>query len=128
MTDAPYYTEPGFEKQVATLEGQAASQVYNERTFVLTRGFVKRCLDYPPSGFKDEIAFYAKGSLRAVIEQIRLLLQEAEDQQGESEGEGQEESSGVVGGLRVLSDGGVITLKRILPSLEEHLALISASQ
>ncbi|GAA5897227.1 hypothetical protein JCM6882_001820 [Rhodosporidiobolus microsporus] len=121
MVEHPYFTEPGFEKQIGTPEGTAASELYNERTLVLTRAFVKRACEFPPSNFAREIAAYyytglpgtassgdgeeqkvegkGKGALEGIIEQSRRLLEESERWHAEqdakedeaAEGEGEEE-------------------------------------
>ncbi|SCV71068.1 BQ2448_3830 [Microbotryum intermedium] len=123
MVENPYYTEPGFEKQVATPEGQAASDLYNERTFVLTRAFVKRAVEYPPLNFEQEVkAYYSEGlgrdvpgALGLIVRQSRALLEESgqfEEEQGSRE-------SNVVEGLKVLTEGAGLSLKRTLASLDE---------
>jgi ubiquitin-conjugating enzyme E2 O len=56
---------------------------------VLTRAFVKRAVEYPPSGFEREIDWYyfrsseagaggEKGALEGIVEQGRRLLEESE--------------------------------------------------
>ncbi|GAA5975270.1 hypothetical protein JCM5350_000217 [Sporobolomyces pararoseus] len=130
MVENPYFTEPGFEKQIGTPEGTTASQIYNERSFVLNRGFIKRACEYPPQGFEKEINhFYYGGGgggdgeekrLKGIVEQCRELLKESD--QFHSEGEEEEgKQSQVVPSLKVLSEGGALSLRRTLKSLEELL-------
>ncbi|GAA5970526.1 hypothetical protein JCM11641_007339 [Rhodosporidiobolus odoratus] len=149
MVEQPYFTEPGFEKQLGTPEATAASELYNERTLTLTRAFVKRACEYPPSNFVREIAAYyfnglpgaeGRGALEGIIEQSRRLLEESEGwlkqqaaeeagAEGEAEGEGEGEEaeqeerkppvSQVVPTQRVLTEGAGLSLRRTLKGLEE---------
>lgn len=151
MVEEPYYTEvrptsrlsltttdpgdsqPGFDKQSTTIEGQTASDLYNERTFVLTRAFVKRAIEYPPSGFVAEIkAYYYDGlvsstssskigALGGITAQARLLLEEseayhAEDEESRSEGKGRR--SAVIPSMNVLTEGAVLSLRRTTAALQ----------
>ncbi|GAA6031154.1 hypothetical protein JCM8097_004030 [Rhodosporidiobolus ruineniae] len=138
MVEHPYFTEPGFEKQIGTPEGTAASELYNERTLVLTRAFVKRACEFPPSNFAREVAAYyyaglpgqQGGALEGIIEQSRRLLGESERwfaeqaaKEDEGEGEGEEEErrpppSQVVPTQRILTEGAGISLRRTLKALE----------
>ncbi|KAK4057951.1 hypothetical protein OIO90_001170 [Microbotryomycetes sp. JL221] len=124
-------TEPGFEKQHGTKEGKRASDQYNERTLVLTRMFVQRAVQYPPSGFKDEIQAYYKtglpstgpGALRGIVEQCKALIEESaayyERQTDEDEeDDSKRPESSVVPGLLVLTLGASLPLKRTLAILE----------
>ncbi|GAA5844140.1 hypothetical protein JCM9279_003744 [Rhodotorula babjevae] len=134
MVENPYFTEPGFEKQIGTPEATAASELYNERTLVLTRAYVKRACEYPPSSFAREIAAYffhglpgqQGGALAAIIEQSNRLLHESErwhareDADGEGDGdEAKPPQSAVVPSQRVLTEGAGLSLRRTVKALEE---------
>ncbi|GAA6004968.1 hypothetical protein JCM11491_002293 [Sporobolomyces phaffii] len=149
MVEDPYFTEPGFEKQIGTAEGTTASELYNERTLVLTRNFVKRACEYPPANFEREVAHYfysdASGALKAIVDQSRALLEEsdawhaatatatatataqagANDADADADADADETAvakprqSEVVPSQRVLSEGGAISLRRTLKGLEE---------
>lgn len=149
MVENPYFTEvrwygtpllemlltspsaqPGYEKQIGTTDGTAASELYNERTLVLTRAFVKRACEYPPTNFSREIAAYyyrglpgseqAGGALQGIIEQSRLLLEEserwhAEQDKREVTGDAADDvrqppKSGVVPSQRILTEGAGLSL------------------
>ncbi|KDE07879.1 hypothetical protein MVLG_01972 [Microbotryum lychnidis-dioicae p1A1 Lamole] len=123
MVENPYYTEPGFEKQLSTVEGQAASDLYNERTFVLSRAFVKRAVEYAPMNFEKEVRAYyvdgleegVPGALGLIVRQSRALLEESakfEEEQGSRD-------SSVVEGLKVLTEGAGLSLKRTLMGLDK---------
>ncbi|BGP47280.1 hypothetical protein JCM10450v2_003132 [Rhodotorula kratochvilovae] len=132
MVENPYFTEPGFEKQIGTPEGTAASELYNERTLVLTRAFVKRACEYPPSSFAREIAAYfftglpgtSGGALAAIIEQSNGLLAESEAWHAAHEGDADGDEvkppqSAVVPSQRVLTEGAGLSLRRTVKALEE---------
>ena len=127
-------SQPGFEKQIGTAEATAASELYNERTLVLTRAFVKRACEYPPSSFAREIAAYffrglpgqQGGALAAIIEQSNRLLAESEQwharEGADAEGDGDEAKppqSAVVPSQRVLTEGAGLSLRRTVKALEE---------
>lgn len=119
-------------------EGEAASDMYNERTFVLTRAFVLRAVTSTPAqDFKNEIQAYYRtglvttgpGALQSIIEQAqRLLTESTEYHQREDELEDEAAPNGVkstrkspskvVPGLTVLTEGAALSLKRTLASLE----------
>lgn len=137
MVELPYFTEPGFESQFNTPEGKLASGFYNERTFVLSRNFIKRGLEFLPLNFEEEIkAFYLTGLsddlpgvLVGVIEQMKALIEESEGSidinritEGVGEGEAEDKlvtikESSILPNQKVLTEGACLTLKRTLSSL-----------
>ncbi|KAI5475908.1 ubiquitin-conjugating enzyme E2 O [Pseudohyphozyma bogoriensis] len=130
MVEQPYYTEPGFEKQSSTIEGQTASDLYNERTFVLTRAFVNRAVEYPPTSFGAEIKAYyftglpntGPGALKGIAEQAKKMLEESEafhkeKSEEEEEGERKRPPSAVLPEMKVLTEGACLSLKRTLKGL-----------
>lgn len=54
-----YFCEPAYEKFRGTSEGALNSRLYNEKAYVLSRGFILRALERPPGSLEDEIrGFY----------------------------------------------------------------------
>lgn len=54
-----YFCEPAYEKFRGTSEGALNSRLYNEKAYVLSRGFILRALEIPPGSLEDEIrGFY----------------------------------------------------------------------
>lgn len=123
---------------MGTPEATAASELYNERTLVLTRAFVKRACEYPPSNFGREIAAYyytglpgaSGGALQGIIDQSRRLLQESEEWHAEQEKKEASDSEGgadttsppkstVVPSQRILTEGAGLSLRRTVKALEQ---------
>ncbi|KAJ3351563.1 hypothetical protein HDU83_008827 [Entophlyctis luteolus] len=74
LTRCPYYNEPGFEKQINTMEGTANARMYNERVYLI----VLRCVERWVSGgmgdeFSAEVEYHFHGMkwLRRVLERAR---------------------------------------------------------
>ncbi|EPQ29104.1 uncharacterized protein PFL1_03393 [Pseudozyma flocculosa PF-1] len=88
----PWFTEPAYEKLKGTEEGEVNSALYSEKAFVLARGFVRRALEQPPQGLRDELEFLyygadsrgegepaVRGRLEKVMQRCRDLIAEAEE-------------------------------------------------
>lgn len=75
------------------------SDLYDERTFTLSRAFVKRACEFPPTNFADEVRAYfidglpstGPGALTAIVEQAKALLSESEKYWAEADAERGEE-------------------------------------
>jgi ubiquitin-conjugating enzyme E2 O len=99
------------------------SRLYNERTYVLSRIFIKRAIDAPPKGFEEEIRAYyldgiplggggGVGALSHIIDYAQSLLEESERVKADSAVE-----SLIWAGQRVLTEGGCISLRRTVAAL-----------
>ncbi|KAN0060251.1 hypothetical protein ACQY0O_007580 [Thecaphora frezii] len=80
----PWFTEPAYEKLKGTEEGEVNSALYSEKAFVLARGFVRRALEQPPEGLKEELEYLyyggeGKGRLQKVMRRCNDLIAEAEE-------------------------------------------------
>jgi hypothetical protein len=54
-----YFCEPAYEKFRGTSEGVLNSRLYNEKAYVLSRGFILRALEKPPGSLEGEVrGFY----------------------------------------------------------------------
>jgi len=58
-----YFCEPAYEKFRGTNEGALNSRLYNEKAYVLSRGFILRALEKPPNSLEDEIRGFYLSSL-----------------------------------------------------------------
>ncbi|KAF8338031.1 uncharacterized protein EI90DRAFT_3118487 [Cantharellus anzutake] len=115
----PYFCEPAFEKMRGTEEGIVSSRLYNEKVYVLARGFALHALQHPISGFSDEIhwIYFTAGKLKKLLHNADTLI--ARSQSADPEGslsEATEDSS-----VPRLTVGGAITLKRTLVKLQTIL-------
>lgn len=122
----PFYNEAGFEALVGTEESKMTSQIYSERAFVLSRGFVKTALQKGAPGMEDVIYWLyldevGPGMLELVIEECKILAgtklmeQQIEQNQDGKAGQGAEEPK-----IPRLSEGALVMLRRTLNWLEEY--------
>lgn len=126
----PYYNEAGFSIYQNTPEAHLNSLLYSEKAYILARGFIKRVLTRPVSGFEEEIRLlylpsYEKrgglGLLRKVVAGMKSVVGRSERRIDD----GQEVDVGAeVGteGVGRVSAGALVLLRRHLGALEEILA------
>ncbi|KAL5534072.1 hypothetical protein ACEPAG_533 [Sanghuangporus baumii] len=120
LVKEPWYCEPAYEKLRGTAEGKVNSRLYNEKAYVLSRGFVRRALEVPIGGLEDVIKdiYITRGKLAKVVTNARSLIEksritkESEDDNGEL-------------AVPRLTGGGIIPLTRILDKLEALSAVPS---
>jgi hypothetical protein len=114
-----WFCEPAYDKLRGTEEGIINSRLYNEKAYVLSRGFVRRALEIPLGSLESEISwlYHGHGRLAKVLCDARALVEK-------SRGEASQEPSSAAGGehdreLAVprLTAGGIITLERTLAKL-----------
>jgi len=108
-----YFCEPAYEKFRGTNEGALNSRLYNEKAYVLSRGFILRALETPPGSLEDEIrGFYLSSpSYRSV---------ETDDPMDQDQGEGE----GLTGG----QGGGQRRLEKVLKGSQDLVSLSQALQ
>ncbi|KIY45766.1 hypothetical protein FISHEDRAFT_66815 [Fistulina hepatica ATCC 64428] len=109
----PWFCEPAHDKLRDTPDSVVNSRLYNERAYVLSRGFVRRALERPPQGLQDEIEwlYRTNGRLAKVVKDAQALIDTA---QGSS-------MASIPNDSVVLTAGGVISLQRTLTKLSELL-------
>lgn len=124
-----WFCEPAYDKLRGTEEGIINSRLYNEKAYVLSRGFVRRALEIPLGSLESEISwlYHRHGRLAKVLCDARALVEKS---RGESSH--QEPSSATAVGAQPggagdhdwepavprLTAGGIITLERTLAKLE----------
>lgn len=111
-----WFCEPAYEKLRNTEEGIVNSRLYNEKAYVLSRGFVRRALEIPLGGLETEIRwfYYDHGRLFDVIKEARELIQKS------MQSEGNDASLAALTDRAVprLTAGGMLMLSRTLQRLE----------
>lgn len=90
------------------------SRLYNEKAYVLSRGFVRRALEIPLGGLEAEMNwfYFTSGKLKKVLDEARALIEKSK-QSEELETEADRERA-----VPRLSGGGVIALQRTLGKLQ----------
>lgn len=117
----PYFTEPAFEKLKGKEESKVNSKLYNEKAYILSRGFVKRALENPPEGFETELKlfYYKAGNLKKVVDRADRLV--ASSGSASSGGEGEQGKMDMEDAVQGLTKGGAIMLGRTLKTLHSML-------
>jgi len=94
------------------------SRLYNEKAFVLSRGFVRRALESPPVDLSSELSwlYYKQGKLEKTIHHCKELVEKSRS--------GVPENDITTKDLAVpwLTEGGIIMLSRTLTKLEALFA------
>jgi ubiquitin-conjugating enzyme E2 O len=121
LVKEPWFCEPAYDKLRGTEEGIINSRLYNEKAYVLSRGFVRRALEVPLGSLESEIGWlYRKqGRLAKVLCNARALVEKSRTEPSSAS------SNANAGGDRDsepavprLTAGGIITLERTLVKLE----------
>jgi len=108
-----YFCEPAYEKFRGTNEGALNSRLYNEKAYVLSRGFILRALETPPGSLEDEIrGFYLSSPSPEGVE--------TDDPMDQDQRQGETSSRGRGGGQR--------RLEKVLRSSEDLVSLSRALQ
>ncbi|KAI6047747.1 hypothetical protein EDC04DRAFT_2863935 [Pisolithus marmoratus] len=120
LVKEPWFCEPAYDKLRGTDEGMVNSRLYNEKAYVLSRGFVRRALEMPPGGLQTELTwlYYTKGKLAEVLWDSRQLIEKSKQTDSSSIstlGDCQDVS------VPRLTAGGIITLERTLTRLQNLL-------
>jgi len=118
LVKEPYFCEPSFERMRGTEEGLVNSRLYNEKVYVMARGFVRHGLQILPSGLETEIRwiYLEQGKLAKIIADSTALIASSRDTGGQTAGlQGRELA------INRLTLGGILTLERTLSHLQSIL-------
>ncbi|KAK7064351.1 isocitrate lyase [Favolaschia claudopus] len=87
LVKEPWFCEPAYEKLRGTPDGIVNSRLYNEKAFVLSRGFVRRALELPPGGLESEIdwLYRRNGRLDKLITNSQRLIEKSKSASDSSE-------------------------------------------
>ncbi|KIW66205.1 hypothetical protein PV04_08405 [Phialophora macrospora] len=130
----PFYNEAGFEGYENDQSYARESEQYNEKAFVMARGFVKYALLGPPGGMEDVLAWLylprdpsqpSNSLLGTIIEKGKLLLEKSEEARSVQD-DSLLDSAGAKGDdtkvfLKPLSRGAGVMLRRLLGDLQAQL-------
>ncbi|KAF9462093.1 hypothetical protein BDZ94DRAFT_1194975 [Collybia nuda] len=116
LVKEPWFCEPAYDKLRGTEEGIVNSRLYNEKAYVLSRGFVKRALEVPLGGLEAEVRwiYHQNHRLQKVVRDARELIRKSTTN---SIIPGEEHDRAVPR----LTAGGIITLERTLGRLQTLL-------
>jgi len=125
LVKEPWFCEPQFENLRGTQEGIVNSRLYSEKAYVLSRGFVRRALEFPPEGLQKEIdwMFVEQGKLAKVIDDAKALIAASQKAGGTRTEDimrtmpGWEDKA-----VPKLTPGAVLPVQRTLAKLETILA------
>ncbi|KAJ7092567.1 hypothetical protein C8R44DRAFT_816023 [Mycena epipterygia] len=114
LVKEPWFCEPAYEKLRGTEEGIVNSRLYNEKAYVLSRGFVRRALELPPGGLEHDIEwlYHTSGRLDKVVNDAQKLIEKSKSVAEAADSEADRELA-----VPRLSAGGIITLDRTLVRL-----------
>ncbi|KAL1388876.1 hypothetical protein HDK64DRAFT_337601 [Phyllosticta capitalensis] len=114
LVKEPYYNEAGYEVRQGTAETALSSAFYSEKAYFRARGFVMHGLTYLPEPFQEEMKWlYHQEDGPKLLEKA---IDAAKDIVARSEGGNDGEKRD---GLRRISGGAVIALKRQLDGMEK---------
>jgi ubiquitin-conjugating enzyme E2 O len=136
----PYFCEPAFEKMRGTAEGSTnrcvtsiqccssdlrltttnvgeSSRMYNEKTYVLARGFVLHALQHPVTNFSEEIQwlYHTRGKLNKVLQGAHTLIERSQQNGVVDEPARPEDADRPIQRLTL---GAMLPLARILTKLQ----------
>ncbi|KAH8982612.1 hypothetical protein EDB92DRAFT_1893847 [Lactarius akahatsu] len=122
LVKEPWFCEPAYDKLRGTEEGIINSRLYNEKAYVLSRGFVRRALEVPLGSLESEIGWlYRKqGRLAKVLCDARALVEKSRraGPSASSNADADEGGRDSEPAVPRLTTGGIITLERTLVKLE----------
>ncbi|KAL2357372.1 hypothetical protein BJ546DRAFT_1074578 [Cryomyces antarcticus] len=114
----PYYNEAGYEPRYGLPEFAIPSALYTERTYIRTRAFLVQALDSSSHGFDHEMIWLYRGAprlLERAIEAAKAIVARSEREVG---GGGDEQNREARDGLKVISKGALVPLKRTIGKME----------
>ncbi|KAK6512710.1 hypothetical protein TWF506_008881 [Arthrobotrys conoides] len=130
LVKEPYYNEAGFNVYLGAEEATVNANLYSERAYILSRGFVKRVLEKPVPGLEDILAwlydpkfFGGMTLLGEIVLKGKDIVADCESARA-AQGSAAEVSaltSTEIDGIPKLTEGAVVLLKKTLTSLDEIL-------
>lgn len=118
--------EAGFEVLVGSEEARIPSALYNEKVYVISKGFIKKALMSSLQGLNDVIHWLYSSQeegpklLRRTVEDARSLISDAEV--GSTSSHTQDGDNQAIRPPMTFSAGALILLRRNLEWLEDYLS------
>jgi ubiquitin-conjugating enzyme E2 O len=114
LVKEPYYNEAGYEVHRSAPETKLSSALYTERAYFRARAFITHALSHPVAPFETEIEYLFRSQADGAPRLLDKAIEAAEDvvRRSASEVEGERD------GLRTMSLGAVVMLKRQIDKLE----------
>ncbi|KAF6224498.1 hypothetical protein HO133_011075 [Letharia lupina] len=125
LVKEPYYNEAGFDVLIGSADSQLPSALYNEKVYVMSKGFIKTALITAPNGFADVIQWLYLSSqpgpnlLRRVVEDSKKLLANSTTTSAVVSASGAMDEGGST--RAKLSTGASILLRRNVEWLEDFM-------
>ncbi|KAF3917392.1 hypothetical protein ABW21_db0204681 [Orbilia brochopaga] len=138
LVKEPYYNEAGFNVYLGAEEATVNANLYSERAYILSRGFVKRVLEQPVPGLEDILVWlYDPGSdsgmklLREVVDKGKEIVKDSGENMTMASASTSENATSTLpptrtDGIPKLTAGAIVLLRKTLASLEDILAKTSS--
>lgn len=115
LVKEPYYNEAGYDVHRSAPETKLASALYTERAYFRARAFIHHALTQNVEPFKQELEFLYRSDVEGAPKLLDKAIEAAKDiveRTANSTDDGQRD------GLRTISLGALVMLKRQVESLE----------
>jgi ubiquitin-conjugating enzyme E2 O len=111
----PYYNEAGYDVQRAAPETRLSSALYTERAYFRARAFISHALNNTVEPFSQELHYLYRSDAQEAPQLLDKAIEAAKDVVERSSNAG---NDGERDGLRTVSLGAVVMLKRQVEKLE----------
>jgi len=115
LVKEPYYNEAGYDVHRSAPETKLSSALYTERAYFRARAFITHALSHDVAPFKQELEYLYRSPIDGAP---RLLDRAIEAAKGVVERSATNSADGERDGLRTMSLGAVVMLKRQVEKLE----------
>ncbi|KAF3935925.1 hypothetical protein ABW20_dc0108369 [Dactylellina cionopaga] len=132
LVKEPYYNEAGFNVYLGAEEATVNANLYSERAYILSRGFVRRVLEQPVPGLEDILVWIYNPRLEGGMQFLSEIVQKGKEiVNGSEDGLSASASTSLSDGLNLaststdgipkLTAGAIVLLKKTLASLDDIL-------
>jgi len=118
----PFFLEAGYDKLRGTIQAEHQAKLYNESAFLLAQETIGPILANPPKEFESIIKQHFLMQSQQILQHCRSYITETAETSKEDKSEGKLEVEKIPQFFESPSTGLRLSLKRLLPKLEESLA------